>query len=117
MLTKCTSSSRAVMPPMMASNFVSILKKIATEHKTVYAWGMFGSVITKGVVEGKAKQYPSWYTSGKVKTVFAPLYGASPAVWGFDCVGLVKGVLWGWNPHGRLADLCCRLSPPAAGSR
>ena len=82
---------------MRASSFISTLKKIATEHKTVYAWGMFGSVITKSVVEGKAKQYPSWYTSGKVKTVFAPLYGASPVVWGFDCVGLVKGVLWGWN--------------------
>ncbi len=82
---------------MRASSFVSSLKKIATEHKTVYAWGMFGSVITKTRVEGKAKQYPSWYTLQKVNSVFAPLYGASPAVWGFDCVGLVKAVLWGWN--------------------
>ena len=82
---------------MKASSFVSALKKIATDYKTVYAWGMFGSVITKSRVEGKAKQYPYWYTSDKVKSVFAPLYGASPAVWGFDCVGLVKAVLWGWN--------------------
>lgn len=58
---------------------------------------MFGSTITKSRVEGKAKQYPSWYTESKVSSVFAPLYGSNPPVWGFDCVGLIKAVLWGWN--------------------
>lgn len=84
-------------PLMKASNFVSILKSIADTQKTVYAWGMFGSTITKSRVEGKAKQYPSWYTQSKINSVFAPLYGIDPPAWGFDCVGLVKGVLWGWN--------------------
>ena len=78
---------------MKAETFVSTLKKIA-EQKTVYAWGMFGSLITKERVTTKAKQYPSWYTDDKIRTTFAPLYGQS--VWGFDCVGLIKGVLWGW---------------------
>ena len=78
---------------MISSSFVSILKSIATEQKTVYAWGMFGGPITKATVTGKAKQYPTWYTSDKINSVFAPLYGKA---WGFDCVGLVKGVLWGW---------------------
>ena len=80
---------------MKADKFVSTLKIIAKEQKTVYAWGMFGSVITKSRVEAKAKQYPSWYTESKISKVFIPLYGDS--VWGFDCVGLVKGVLWGWS--------------------
>ena len=79
---------------MKSSSFVSILKSIATEQKTVYAWGMFGSPITKATVTGKAKQYPTWYTSDKISRVFATLYGKA---WGFDCVGLVKGVLWGWS--------------------
>lgn len=79
---------------MISSSFVSILKSIATEQKTVYAWGMFGGPITKATVTGKAKQYPTWYTSDKISRVFAPLYGKA---WGFDCVGLVKGVLWGWS--------------------
>lgn len=58
---------------------------------------MFGSTITQSRVQGKAKQYPYWYTDRKIASVFAPLYGSNPPVWGFDCVGLVKGVLWGWN--------------------
>lgn len=82
---------------MKASNFVSILKSIETTQKTVYAWGMFGSTITKSRVESKAKQYPDWYTQHKINSIFAPLYGANPPVWGFDCIGLIKGVLWGWN--------------------
>lgn len=82
---------------MKASNFVYILKKIATEHKTVYAWGMFGTPITKSTVTGKAKQYPYWYTDSKINSIFAPIYRTSSLVWGFDCVGLIKGVLWGWS--------------------
>ena len=80
---------------MKSNSFVSILKSIATEQKTVYAWGTFGSPITKSLVNGKAKQYPSWYTSYRLNNVFAPLYGKN--FYGFDCVGLVKGVLWGWS--------------------
>lgn len=82
---------------MRSNDFVSKLKSIATTQKTVYAWGMFGSVITKSRVDAKAKQYPYWYTDNKISTIFSPLYGSNPPVWGFDCVGLVKGVLWGWN--------------------
>lgn len=82
---------------MKASNFVSKLCSIATTNKTVYAWGTFGSVITKSLIQSKAKQYPYWYTDRKIASVFSPLYRSDPPVWGFDCVGLVKGVLWGWN--------------------
>lgn len=80
-----------------ATEFTSKLYSIATTKKTVYAWGMFGSTITKSRVQGKAKQYPYWYTDRKISTIFAPLYGSNPPVWGFDCIGLIKGVLWGWN--------------------
>lgn len=79
---------------LKAEQFVSTLKKIANEQKTVYAWGIFGSVITKQRIADKAKQYPYWYTAHKISNIFAPLYQKS--VWGFDCVGLIKGVLWGW---------------------
>ena len=82
---------------MKANDFVEKLYSIATTKKTVYAWGMFGSTITKARVGSKAKQYPSWYTENRLKTIFAPLYDSNPPVWGFDCVGLVKGVLWGFS--------------------
>ena len=82
---------------MKAKTFVSNLKAIATNQKTVYAWGMFGSTITKVSIEAKAKQYPYWYTSQKINNIFAPIYRGNDTVWGFDCVGLIKGVLWGWS--------------------
>lgn len=58
---------------------------------------MFGSTITKSRIQAKAKQYPYWYTDRKISSIFSPLYGSNPPVWGFDCVGLIKAVLWGWN--------------------
>lgn len=82
---------------MKVNNFVSKLYEIATTTITVYAWGMFGSPITKTIVTGKARQYPSWYTDTRLKGVFTPLYGRNPPAWGFDCIGLIKGVLWGWE--------------------
>lgn len=82
---------------MKASDFVTNLYNIIIKKKTVYAWGMFGSIITKTRVQEKAKQYPYWYTERKITSVFSPLYGSDPPVWGFDCIGLVKAVLWGWD--------------------
>lgn len=76
---------------MRANTFVTALTAIATQVKTVYAWGMFGSRITRTSVASKAKQYPDWYRSRS----FDHLYDSE--VYGFDCVGLVKAVLWGWN--------------------
>lgn len=81
---------------LKANDFTAKLCEIASIN-TVYAWGMFGSKITESTVNAKAKQYPSWYTEYRLKTVFSPLYGKNPAVWGFDCIGLIKGVLWGWG--------------------
>lgn len=86
------------MPPFMkASVFKSKLYDIASKQKTVYAWGMFGSTITKARVQEKAKQYPNWYTESKISSIFSPLYGSDPPVWGFDCIGLIKAILWGWD--------------------
>ena len=80
-----------------ASDFTTKLYSIASTKKTVYAWGMFGAPITKSMVQAKAKQYPTWYTASKIESVFSPLYGSNPPVWGFDCIGLIKAVLWGWS--------------------
>ena len=76
---------------MKTRAFVTALTTIATKYKTVYAWGMFGSRITKKSVTSKAKQYPGWYRNCS----FDHLYDSE--VYGFDCIGLVKAVLWGWT--------------------
>jgi hypothetical protein len=61
--------------------------------KTVYLWGTFGAPLTNNLITQKAKQYPSWYSTQK-QTKFKSLVGKG--YFAFDCVGLIKGILWGW---------------------
>ena len=62
-------------------------------YKTVYMWGTFGSPVTEELLMEKCNQYPNWYISraSKLRKLIGKDY------FGFDCVGLIKGVLWGWN--------------------
>lgn len=77
-----------------AGDFIAKLKHIADDVNTVYGNGMVGRPITEANVNAMAKYYPSWYTE-KRKTEFRELYGKH--YFGFDCVCLIKAVLWGWN--------------------
>lgn len=69
-------------------------KDVAQNYKTIYMWGVFGATVTESVIAGKAKQYPSWYTAAKQAT-FRNLIGKG--YFGFDCVCLIKALLWGWS--------------------
>jgi cell wall-associated NlpC family hydrolase len=64
-----------------------------TKLKTVYMWGTFGSTVSDALIKQKAKQYPRNYSASKQQAL-AKLIGTHYA---FDCVGLIKGILWGWN--------------------
>lgn len=66
---------------------------VAQNYNTIYMWGVFGAPVTESIIAGKAKQYPSWYTAAKQKT-FRSLIGKN--YFGFDCVCLIKALLWGW---------------------
>ena len=79
---------------MKASEFIQKLKDVAQNYNTIYMWGVFGASVTESVIAGKSKQYPSWYTAAKQKT-FRSLIGKN--YFGFDCVCLIKGILWGWD--------------------
>lgn len=74
--------------------FTNKLLDIATNYKTIYANGMFGQPITESIITQKAKQLPNWYTS-KRQQELRNLVGLD--YFGFDCICLIKGVLWGWN--------------------
>lgn len=76
--------------------FVEKVLQVRAEVPTVYALGMWGQRITKSIIAQKAKQLPRWYTPAKIKQLesFASL--ANP-VYGFDCIGLIKGILWGFS--------------------
>lgn len=66
----------------------------ASNYKTVYMWGCFGMPVTENVIREKSVQYPSWYTAEK-QAALRKLIGKG--YFGFDCVNLTKGILWGWN--------------------
>ncbi len=66
---------------------------IAENYNTVYMKGVFGAPVTEALIAGKAKQYPEWYTAQKQKELSALI---GKGYFGFDCVCLVKAVLWGW---------------------
>lgn len=79
---------------MKASELVQKHIDVAKNYKTVYMWGCFGMPVTEQIIKEKSAQYPSWYTSSK-QSSFRQLIGKG--YFGFDCVNLTKGILWGWN--------------------
>jgi cell wall-associated NlpC family hydrolase len=77
---------------MTNKEFVKKLLNVMN-HKTVYMWGTFGSPVSEELLMEKCNQYPNWYIgrAPKLRSLVGKNYFA------FDCVGLIKGVLWGWS--------------------
>lgn len=73
--------------------FVKILKNIATDYKTLYVLGCFGSPLNDANKERYSKNNSYNKKSARTKKIKA----ASADTFGFDCSNLIKGVLWGWN--------------------
>lgn len=71
------------------------LKKIATDYKTLYVMGCFGAPMTAANKTRYSSNHSYNKQSGRTKMIQA----ASADTFGFDCVGLIKGVLWGWNGY------------------
>ena len=72
--------------------FIKRLKDIQAS-KTIYCSGMWGQEIAESIIATKAKQYPNWYTAerqAKLRRLIGQGYH------GFDCVCLIKSVLWGY---------------------
>lgn len=61
-------------------------------------WGGIGGPITAAYIDGRAKQYPYIYSASYV-TWLRSLIGKG--YFGFDCVNVVKAVLWGWTGDAR----------------
>lgn len=79
---------------MKAQDLANQCLNIAKNYKTVYMWGAIGFPVTNGAIDAKANQYPDWYTTAR-KNHFRSLVGKG--YFGFDCVGMIKSILWGWN--------------------
>lgn len=79
---------------MDSKKLIDKLYDILNNYKTIYMWGCFGSPVTNSIIGQKARQYPSWYNANRVnklKRVVGKDY------FSFDCVNVIKGILWGWN--------------------
>lgn len=76
---------------MNNTEFVNKLLDVR-KYQTKYAKGTFGQKATTSFINQKKKQYPKWYTDKKV----AELMALPTDTRLFDCVGLIKGVMWGF---------------------
>ena len=84
------------MAVMKANEFVERVKDVAQNYKTLYVMGCFGAPLTGGNVS----RYCSNHEYNKATDRTAMIRDAadqSPPVFGFDCVNLIKGILWGWT--------------------
>lgn len=78
---------------MKASDFIKKLKDIAENYKTLYVMGCFGAPMSSK----NKKRYCSNHSYNMKATRTKMIQAASSDTFGFDCVCLIKAVLWGWN--------------------
>ena len=77
---------------MTGSKLAEKVKDIALNYKTLYVLGCFGAPLN---ATNKAR-YTSNYSYNAQASRKAMIMAASSDTFGFDCVCLIKGVLWGW---------------------
>lgn len=66
---------------------------VAKNHKTLYVMGCFGAPMT---TKNKAR-YTTNHAYNRQASRTKKINAASAETFGFDCVGLIKGLLWGWS--------------------
>ena len=77
---------------MTSVEFVERLKAIPHNFKTLYVMGCFGAPMT----DSNRKRYSNNNEYNKRPARSKLINAASSDTFGFDCVCLIKGVLWGW---------------------
>lgn len=78
---------------MTNANFVKKVINIANNYKTLYVMGCFGAPMT----EENKNRYCEHTAYNQQATRQTMIRAATSDTFGFDCVCLIKGVLWGWN--------------------
>lgn len=81
---------------MTNKEFVAKAKDIATNYKTLYVMGCFGSPIKSSNVKRYTTNY-AYNRQSKRTAMIKAAADKNPPVFGFDCVCLIKAILWGWN--------------------
>ena len=84
---------------MNNKELVAAVKDIATNYNTLYVMGCFGApIITEPFdnVSRYCENHEYNMQASRTKMIKAAA-DKSPVVFGFDCVCLIKAVLWGWS--------------------
>ena len=78
---------------MKAELLVAKAKDIAKNYKTLYVMGCFGAPLNAN----NRKRYTQNHDYNKQAVRTAMINKATSNTFGFDCVNLIKGILWGWS--------------------
>lgn len=83
---------------MTAKEMIEKCLDVAKNYKTIYMYAAYGFQVTDATIASKKKQnLNNWYdSSSRVKRLKA-VANQNPPTWGFDCVNLLKALLWGWT--------------------
>lgn len=81
--TKCTNNI----------DLANRLKSVATDFKTLYVMGCFGAPMN----EKNKLRYCNNIGYNREEHRTAMIQSATDDTFGFDCVCLIKGILWGWR--------------------
>ena len=68
-------------------------KRIADNYKTLYVMGCFGAPMTAANKARYTKNHEYNMKAARKKLIME----ATADTFGFDCCGLIKGILWGWD--------------------
>lgn len=69
---------------------------IAKNYRTLYVMGCFGAPLTGGNVSRYCQNH-SYNRKPERTRMIQAAANKNPVVYGFDCVNLIKGILWGWK--------------------
>ena len=80
---------------MKSKEFISKAIDIAKNYNTLYVMGCFGAPLTGGNVNRYCTNH-SYNQKSERTAMIKAAANKNPPVYGFDCVCLIKGILWGW---------------------
>ena len=75
-----------------AEKFISVAESMVAV-RTIYVWGGTGQIVTQALIDAKAKQYQSVYTTAKKSELKAEIGKGTKAI---DCSGMLKAIHWGY---------------------
>lgn len=78
---------------MNNTELVAKVKNVAENFKTLYVYGCFGAPMTAA----NKKRYINHTDYNRQATRMAKINASSVSTFGFDCIGLIKAMLWGWD--------------------